>query len=444
MSFSNKTGNKFALSVIPAVVAIYSSVGASTALAWDPVLDAFTTTAKVKLNFRSRYEDVTDDNPAKKDAEAATLRSRITYETGTVEDFSLLLEMDDVTALMPTDYDDGVNTGAGHSRAAKAKYTAIQDPEGTEVNQAALSYTGLQGTVVKWGRQKLVLDNERFIGSVAWRQNEQTFDAVSLVNKSLPKTTLTYANINNVNRIVGEDTPSGDHEHDTHILNAKYEGIPGLALSAYGYLLDNQDMDNWSSDTYGLRAMGKQAFGDYTLKYTLEYAMQQDAGSNPTDYDADYYLGEIGFGKSILSATLGYEVLGADDGAKVYQTGAKTLASFQTTLATLHKFQGWADQYLGGGTGNIDQGIEDAYVVLESNAMGMTWGVNYHIYETNVTTAAKPVEDLGTEWGASVEKKFDNYSVGLKYASYTADDSDKLATKIYDKDKVWVTLQAQF
>ena len=34
----------------------------------------------------------------------------------------------------------------------------------------------------------------------------------------------------------------------------------------------------------------------------------------------------------------GYEVLGADDGA--------ALTSFQTPLATLHKFQGWADKFL--------------------------------------------------------------------------------------------------
>lgn len=437
MQMSSKFKRAFSADLASLAVAVAAGFGASQAMAWDPVLDAFTTTSKVKLNFRARYEAVDDMNPAKEDAEAATLRSRITYETGSVQDFSLLLEADDVTALMSTDYDDGVNS------ATHGQYTAIQDPEGTEINQAALSYAGLPGTVVKWGRQKIALDNERFIGSVAWRQNEQTFDAFSVTNKSLPKTTVFYANIDNVNRIVGEGTPNGDHAQNSNIINLKYEGISWLTLSGYAYLLENTDKTDWSSDTYGLRASGKKAFGDYVLKYSAEYADQKAGEKNPNDYDAKYYLGEIGFGTSALSALVGYEVLGADDHAKT-STGATTLKSFQTPLATLHKFQGWADQFLGGGVGDIDQGIRDTYLTLESNALGMVWTANYHVYKTDVTTAAAQVEDLGSEWGASVEKKFDNYSVGLKYASYMAEDSDQLATKIYDKDKVWLTLQAQF
>ena len=62
---------------------------------------------------------------------------------------------------------------------------------------------------------------------------------------------------------------------------------------------------------------------------------QSEAGDSELDYDANYYLAELGAGYKGVTGTLGYEVLAADDGV-----------GFQTPYATLHKFQGWADQFL--------------------------------------------------------------------------------------------------
>ena len=52
------------------------------------------------------------------------------------------------------------------------------DPETTELNQAYLSFRGGE-TILSAGRQRLVLDNARFVGEGAWRQNQQTFDALT-------------------------------------------------------------------------------------------------------------------------------------------------------------------------------------------------------------------------------------------------------------------------
>lgn len=417
----------------------------ASVLAWDPVQDALTTMSKFNMNFRLRYESVDDASPTLEDAEALTLRSRMTYESGAYQNFTVGLEMDDVTALMDDDYNDDTN--------GNVTYSKISDPEGTEVNQAWVNYAGVPATQMKWGRQRIVLDNERFVGGVGFRQNEQTYDALTVVNKTLPKTTVFYGYVNNVNRIFGEDNINGDHESNTHLFNAKYEGFAGLALTAYSYLLDDQaptagvapsayTKGTFSSDTYGVRAAGKKVFGDETLKYALEYATQEDADSNPKDYSADYSLAEISYGNSTITGLLGYEVLGADDDAKVVATGAATTQGFQTPLATLHKFQGWADQFLGGGSGNLTTGIEDMYVGVEGKALGLLWTANYHEYTAYNDTAT--VDDLGSEWGASVEKKWGNYSVSGKYSSYSADDSENLATPIFDKNKFWLTMQAAF
>lgn len=415
--------------------------------AWDPVQDALTTTAKFNMNFRLRYEAVDDYNPALEDGEAMTLRSRLSYESGPFKSITVGLEMDDVTALLDEEYNDDVN--------GNVTYTKITDPEGTEVNQVWINYAGIPGTQVKLGRQRIVLDNERFVGSVAFRQNEQTYDALSITNKSLPKTTLYYANINNVNRIFGEDNVNGDHESDTHLFNARYEGFADMVLVGYAYLLDDQAPTTpapspytegaYSSDTYGLRMTGKKVFGDETLKYALEYATQKDAAKNPKDYKADYSLAELSYGNPKLTAIIGYEVLGADDDATVITTGAATTQGFQTPLATLHKFQGWADQFLGGGTGNLALGIKDRYVGIEGKMMGLLYAINYHEYEAVNDTPT--ISSLGNEWGVSLEKKWGNYSVMGKYASYHADDSALIAAPagpILDKNKFWLTMQAAF
>jgi hypothetical protein len=422
-----------------AAVSIGAFVFSASASAWDPIQDALTTTSKFNMDFRMRYEGVNDDSATLDDAEALTLRTRMMYESGAYKDFAIGLEMDDVTSLMGEDYDDSVNKQTG--------YLQIIDPESTWVNQAWLSYAGIPDTKVKLGRQRIAFDNERFIGSVGFRQHDQTFDAITFTNKSLPGATLSYDYLNSVHRIFSdENKKAGEYQMDTHVINAKYEGFKGLTLSTYAYLMDFSDQDaaSWlfSNDTYGARLVGKHSFGDETLKYAAEYATQTEAYDNPIDYSADYFLGEIGYGNTAITGTLGYEVLGADDDASVIKTGAGTAKGFQTPLGTLHKFQGWADQFLGGGTGNIATGIKDMYVNVDGLAYGLNWSVNYHEYDAY--NDMPKVDSLGSEWGASLEKKWGNYSVGLKYASYNADDSENLPVKIMDKDKIWLTMQAAF
>ena len=72
--------------------------------------------------------------------------------------------------------------------------------------------------------------------------------------------------------------------------------------------------------------------------YAVEYAHQSDAANNPNSYSAGYLLLEGGIDTKTFGATLGYELLGADDGDTT--PGAINDGRFVTPLATLHKFQG--------------------------------------------------------------------------------------------------------
>jgi hypothetical protein len=116
-------------------------------------------------------------------------------------------------------------------------------------------------------------------------------------------------------------------------------------------------------------------------------------------------------------------VLGSDEGA----------FGFSTPLATLHKFNGWSDQFLG----TPAQGLVDTSVSFSGKALGGGWQVIYHNFEAD--NMSDSVDDLGSEMNVSYVKKYAKYySAGIKYAAYSAGD-----IKV-DADKLWVWVGAKF
>ncbi|WP_415902315.1 alginate export family protein [Neptuniibacter sp. QD29_5] len=376
-----------------------AAISPPSAYAAESIAEAFQN-GETSVSFRLRYEDVEDDSAAE-DANALTLKSRLTFKTDEFKSVSALVEVDDVTELDDVEYNDGVN-GMGTK-------TKIVDPEGTEVNQAYLAFTGLSDTTVKVGRQRILLDNQRFVGGVGFRQNEQTYDSLSVKNSSLTDTDVFYAYINDVHGITGSDS-----KHKTHLFNVKYKGLPFGALTGYYYNFEEDKVDGYDIDTYGVRFSGSQDAGNTKLLYTAEYATQDNGSTDP-----DYYLVEGGVAFSGVTTKLGQEVLGSDDGV-----------AFNTPLATKHKFQGWTDKFLA----TPADGIEDLYVSVGTKLVGVKLLAVYHDYEAEETGA-----DLGSEWGFVAAKKFGkNYGLSLKYADYDAGDTGT------DKSKLWLTATANF
>ncbi|WP_052481040.1 alginate export family protein [Gilvimarinus agarilyticus] len=383
------------------------SVGAQAQEASATNLKEALTEADVKLNLRLRYEDVSWDGL--EDSDALTLRTRLSFTSADYHGFGLMLEMDDVTALTEVDYRTAGNDASNPGTAI------IADPEGTEVNQSYLSYQGFD-TTFRYGRQRILLDNQRFVGGVGWRQNEQTYDAFSIKNNSADDITLFYSYVYNVNRIFGEENPIGDHKHESHLLNAHFGGWDAGSLSAYAYLLDNKTAAALSSDSYGARWMGK--VGD-SFTYNLEYATQTDAGDNPVSYDADYMLAEAGLMVGPVKLGGGYELLGSDEGR----------AAFNTPLATLHKFQGWTDRFLT----TPDDGVEDFYLSASGAVAGIKLLATYHDLASDYGGI-----DYGQELDLSAAKQLGPVTVLVKYADYQADDYGS------DTQKFWLQLSSVF
>ncbi len=367
---------------------------------------------KFYANFRTRFEAVDQDN-ALDDAEALTLRSRIGFITGDVSGFSATIEFEDTRVVADVDdFNDTIGNGVGNS--------VIADPEHSEIDQAFLQYK-TDDLTVKLGRQVLIYDNMRFIGHVGFRQDRQTYDGASLSYKVSDDFTLNASYLAQRNNIFAEvrDVNSADS-----LFNAAYKTSFGT-LTGYGYLLEDEDAE-LDIDTFGFRFTGSQPMGDNKLLYTAEYATQEIEPNGGSDLDTDYFLVEGGVVISGLTIKLGYEQLGSDDG----------MVGFATPLATLHAFNGWADQFLN----TPAQGLNDAYLFLGGKLFGGDWKVVYHDFEADEDTVA--IDDFGDEIDFVYGRKFgDHYSWEIKYAAYSAGDD---ATNKVDTDKLFLAFVANF
>ena len=396
-------------------LAAASSTFSHAALAEETFANLFTQ-AKPILDARYRYEHVDQDN-ALNNANAQTLRTRVGLQSGKWYGLSALIEVDNVSRIGDARYNS--------TRNGQSDYSVVADPDGSEINQALLRYDQQYGSVVL-GRQRINLDNQRFIGGVAWRQNEQTYDGALLQLKPVEGLTLSYAYIDNVNSIFGPadnrfDGPANpaNIEGHSHLLNAQYVAMPELTATAYQYRLglDNLTAGSQSSETRGLRLNGVVAgFG-----YALEYARQRDYADNPLQLDSEYYLAELGYSLAGVALKAGHEVLGGDSGP-----GNR---AFQTPLATKHAFQGWADIFLL----TPAAGIEDSYLSASLPVLGGTLLGMYHDYR-----AERGSSHYGREYNLSYARPIPLIKglTGLvKAARYDADDF------AVDTDKLWLQLQ---
>ena len=391
-------------------MALVMLAGAGTAQA-EPI------TFKPLVDARLRYENVDQDGSAR-DADAVTVRARTGFELSSGP-WSVLAESE-ATLAIDENYNSGLN--------GKTAYPLVADPQNVELNRLQLQYRGLPKTVVTAGRQLIGLDDQRFVGLAAWRQNEQTFDAARIESSALGPVKLDASYVWSVRTIYGIDgfgarpqAISGDQV----FLNAALKTKLGT-LTGFGYLIDEDEplLYGNSSQTYGARFAGTYAFTTKVkLSYAASYARQSDYKRNPHDYHADYYLADASLNLGGPTVGGGYEVLGASNGT--------ALTSFQTPLATLHKFQGWADKFLV----TPPDGIRDlygsaGYALPKAGPLANVLAqVVYHRFRSDRLDIR-----YGHEWDAQLSAKFGRTTAIVKYADYRA---DAFAT---DTRKLWLEL----
>lgn len=402
MSIQRKT-NIVALDLTKALLGAFLFIGCGgTALAAEPA-GGDGLQVKPILDARLRYENV--DQPAL-DADALTFRLRAGAEAK-LGHFSLLAEAEGTAALI-NDYNAFPFALPGEEQW-RPDHSVIADPMNIELNRLQLQYKA-DKTVLTLGRQRINLDDQRWVGSVGWRQNEQTFDAIRGEASLGPVAAdLIYA----IKQRTIFGTDAGPRTAlDGHFIFAGLSSKLGpVQGKLFANLLDYDEvffLAN-SSQTYGLTLSTVVPIAAKTkLALRASYARQSDYGENPFDYAADYWSLDAGTTLAGFGIAGGWEKLGSDQGR-----------GLQTPMATLHKFNGWADLFLTTPT----TGLEDGYVSLSRKfeqvkaLPGLNATVAFHQFDSDVGNI-----EYGTEWDASIGFKLGRLGLLAKYADYDARD----------------------
>ncbi|MGZ8238671.1 MAG: alginate export family protein [Methylobacter sp.] len=372
---------------------------------------------KVDLNYR--YENVDQDRGPQRTANANTARLRAGLLSPVFHGLQGYAEYEGNLA-MQEDFNSLRNN--------RTAYSTVADPEKSELNQLWISYAGIPDTVIKGGRQRIKLDDDRFIGNVGWRQMETTFDSVLVThnNQQIYGLTVNAGYIGNVQTFT-----STTENIEAPILNVNYKVGDYGNLVGYGYWLDYTERENYekSSQTYGLRMTNFQKPGDtykigdnYGLVYTAEWSHQEDYGHGAAQYQANRY--------NVMGGFTAYNF--TFQGAMEQLDGKGLNRTFDTPLGTNHAFQGWADLFLVTPNNGIRDVFGTVHATLDRGNVILS-GV-YHDFTDDTGQL-----HYGKEWDFSAIKKFGkHYSVLAKYAYY---DADQFST---DTQKIWVQANISF
>ncbi len=320
------------------------------------------------------------------------------------------------------------NFGYDNYAPQDPRYDLILDPQQALLSEGYVSYTAANTTLLA-GRSFVNLDDQRFIGTVGWRQMERSYDTATIVNTSVKGLTLLGSWVygyQGVNANPTTDTGSA-------LININYKIGSALDVSLFDYMLAD------ISDTYGIRATGNMALDGVKLDYAASYAFQRDASLTYTlddapKIEADYYDIVVNANFSGIIVGAEYEVLGK-------ATGDST-KGFTTPLATLHKFQGWADVFLGRTASSNNNGLMDLNGKLgyASKDLGKILGI-YHKFDAQTGS----IKDLGQEFDvmyANTVPGVNNLGFLAKAAFYTKGDTG--IGSDYDVTKVWAQLDYKF
>lgn len=405
-----------------ASAAIVTALSIQPALAYEfdkPIEKAFKLEqddakyGKINLDMRYRYELADVKNSGKETAHANTLsfRLRLGYLTPEFHGLQAFAEYEGNLA-MQRDY--------------RVPKDVVADPQQSEFNQGWLKYK-IFNTEFKGGRQRIIIDDSRFIGNVGWRQMEQTYDSALITSNFFENITLQAGYIGQVKNIF-----SVDDTVQLPFANASYKIKDFAKISAYGYWLADFDTGQAerSAQTYGFSVAGSPKINEKVkLHYRGEYSYQGSYKNNPNSFDLNRC-------KVMLGAT----AFNITAKAEIEELGGNGTSSFQTPFGTNHKFQGWADVFLI----TPKDGIRDVNATLSTKLLGAKLAFVYHNFKSSTKSSTNSI-DYGNEYDFLITKKFGkHYSLLAKYAYYDADETAVGNTYTKDVNKFWLQANVSF
>ena len=351
------------------------------------------------VDVRLRWETLTQTGFSR-EAQVLLLRSRLGFRTGPLFDTTLLAEASLLTPLVD-DYDSGLN--------GKTVYPSISDPENYELHRLQLENTSLPGTDLLLGRQRVALDDQRFVGSSNWRMNENTFDSARIINTSIPGLTLDLTYFDRFHRRTTDASSKlGAMTGDSYLANAGYD-TPLGRLTGFDYLVSFKETPALSSQTAGARLVGKRTLGALDLAYIASWAAQEDHANNPVRYREDYTYIEI------KGSVRGYNV-----GLGTERLGGNGTIGLSTPMASFHSWDGWAGAF----TTTPVNGLLNKYVTVgySTPAAGVMPELLAAVTDYDFRSTRRDLH-YGSELDLQLQAKWRELSLLMELADYASADA---------------------
>lgn len=388
---------------------------------------------------RIRYADLSSgasDN--RNDGKAASRLLRLSLASDWLEStrnvqISSYLEIDRVDTAFKDDHSDAVRFNG---------QPIFPDVPGTEINQAWIK-TSFNDVELTLGRQSIQYDDQRFIGSNSFWQNNQTFDAIHLQRQWLSASKVSYAYISNVNRILGDDADQGlqtsdtiynfysgqrpagiwgDHKQNTHLFRMEINEWDYSQWVSYAYLIDNRDEPSRSADTVGSRYDFRYQPADIKYRVEAELALQNSHNAEKRSERTHYAKLLAGVGYHSLEISTSMERFSSTSGI-----------SFSTALGSLHDFHGWADRF----SRTPAQGLVDSS--LKVKWRHSPWKIDFRYHQFHATEVSQQYGhefDLDiifkTGKNQNIQFRFADFHVHREYSGQFRDEKRAIMTYSYN------------
>lgn len=277
------------------------------------------------------------------------------------------------------------------------KQLVVNDGMHTTIHQAWAEIMLTQGLSLKVGRQELVYDDHRILGSVNWAQQARSHDLALLKYEGSFKLHFGVA-VNQV-QTIAYNTPGNYKSMQFLWFNKKFSDAYTLSILALNNGVQDTTLNNPAnnsmttySQTYGQRS--QLTFGNLNVGINFYYQMGDD--NRLPYYDAADNLNKhkkysaINIGVDLayklndnLKIGLGYEYLSGNSQTDTTAAYSQVNHAFNPLYGTNHKFNGWMDYfYVGNHTtpGMGDVGLQDIYVKLDYNKKKFITGAAFHYF----------------------------------------------------------------
>ena len=303
-----------------------------------------------------------------------------------------------------------------------------------DMHQAYLKVDDVFGTGVgvQVGRQEINFADQRLVGAVNWTQNARALDGVVLSrafgDQGVVIPFYLQLNENDATNAVHGATPTVDEGMDEDTWAAGFHSVwkvaEGHSFQPHLYYLRSGVGDGLNLYTLGFYYTGTTDAVSYD--FTADY---QTGDAGPVDISAYLVSGHVFFTSDALKVGAGVDYLSGDDDATDTDVN-----SFNTLLATNHKFYGYMDYFLTfgstsdsvSGLGLIDYQLKGSYTVDKATSVG----ADVHYFQTAESTASTGADvrlagedTLGTELDLTVKHKTGPVTVQAGYSAFFLDDA---------------------